>query len=128
MSKGKGRGASIISGPESELWDSPFYCAACDKARFGRLAVRVGGSRLCWPCARAVYRRLAREVVKGTTLGAKLHRVGLVVPPPPPEADHGDLQLMEGRARAELERDRTDLLRAALPVVAEEVLARRRRR
>lgn len=130
MSKGSGRGASIISGPNSHLYGEPFYCVACDRPRTGRLAVRVRGGRLCWPCARAVYRRLAREVAQGTDLADSLERVGRPrrPPPPPPDADHEDLQLREGRARAELDQDRTDLLQAALPLVMEAVASRRRSR
>lgn len=104
MSKGSGRGASIIQDRTSSLYGEPFYCATCDKSRSGRLAVHVRGGRICWPCARAVYRRLSREVLKGTELGARLQRVGRVLQPPEPEpdVDHGDLQLMEARARREL--------------------------
>lgn len=70
------RNAAIIQNRSSEVYHQLFYCALCDKENEGRLAVRVMGSRICWPCARAIYRRLSKEVIRATNLADTLRRVG----------------------------------------------------
>lgn len=96
------RKAGIIKDGSSEKFDSPFYCAICDGSKSGRLAVSLMGRRICWPCARAIYRRLSREVTNATSLADSLRRVGrqrVRVPREAPDIEAD--QLAEGRLRAQ---------------------------
>jgi hypothetical protein len=98
----KRRRASII---ENNV--EPFRCVLCGRRRRAARYVRIFAFKICWQCARAVYRRLAREVSKGSELGLKLQRIGRPLPKalPRPALDIEEAQLIEGRARAMEDRE-----------------------
>lgn len=58
-----------------------FFCRICDGRNQGMFYVRVYKAKICWPCARAIFRRLYREVLSCTPLARKLDRVGRLALP-----------------------------------------------
>lgn len=79
-----------------------FTCVACEKTS-KRVHVRIRNAKLCLPCARAVYRRLNREVIRDTQIGNNLQTQGWkgrLMTKKPQVDDHAEYQLHEGRDRA----------------------------